>query len=73
MQQAAQGKMKGILEYCDEPVVSSDFIGCKASSIFDRGAGIALSDTFFKLVSWYDNEMGYAQRIVDFAHYIVTA
>lgn len=65
MKKAAEGEMKGILAFCDEPVVSSDFIGCKYSSIFDQGAGIALNDTFFKIVAWYDNEMGYAARIVD--------
>jgi glyceraldehyde 3-phosphate dehydrogenase len=46
-------------------VVSSDFIHCKASSIFDAGSGIGLSSTFFKLVSWYDNEWGYSNRVVD--------
>jgi glyceraldehyde 3-phosphate dehydrogenase len=65
MRTAAAGPMKGILESCDEPVVSTDFIGCTASSIFDEGAGIALNDRFYKLVSWYDNEMGYSCRVVD--------
>ncbi|MGE3954786.1 MAG: type I glyceraldehyde-3-phosphate dehydrogenase [Parachlamydiales bacterium] len=70
MKAAANGPMKGILEYCDEQVVSSDFISSRASAIFDRGAGIALNDRFFKVVAWYDNEMGYATRIVDLLEYI---
>ncbi|MBF5050769.1 Glyceraldehyde-3-phosphate dehydrogenase [Candidatus Clavichlamydia salmonicola] len=62
---AAEGPLKGILSYCDEQVVSSDFIGSHYSSIFDALAGIGLSDRFFKLVAWYDNETGYATRVVD--------
>lgn len=62
---AAEGPMKGVLVYCDEPVVSSDFIGSRASCTFDQGAGIALSDKFYKLIAWYDNEMGYSARVVD--------
>ncbi len=65
MKEASEGSLKGILGYTDEEVVSSDFIGCELSSIFDAGSGIAMSDTFFKLVSWYDNEMGYSNRVVD--------
>lgn len=65
MKEASQGSMKGILEYCDDQVVSSDFIGSSSSSVFDVGAGIALNDKFFKIVAWYDNEMGYAHRVVD--------
>jgi glyceraldehyde 3-phosphate dehydrogenase len=61
----ATGAMKGIVEFCDEEVVSSDFIGNTASCIFDKGAGIALNPRFYKLVAWYDNEMGYAHRVVD--------
>ena len=70
MKRAADGPMKGILEYCDEEVVSSDFIGNKSSCIFDKGAGIALNKRFFKLVAWYDNEMGYSNRVVDLVLYI---
>lgn len=70
MREAANGSMKGILEYCDEEVVSSDFMGTTASSIFDAGAGIALNDQFFKIVAWYDNEIGYACRIVDLIKYM---
>lgn len=65
MKKASEGSMKGILGYCEEPVVSSDFIGSRYSSIFDKEAGIALNDTFYKVVAWYDNEMGYACRCVD--------
>ncbi|MGK5595199.1 MAG: type I glyceraldehyde-3-phosphate dehydrogenase [Parachlamydiaceae bacterium] len=72
MKEASEGKMKGILAYCDEQVVSSDFIGTSSSAIFDKGAGIALSDKFFKIVAWYDNEMGYAARVVDLLHYMVS-
>ncbi len=65
MKSAAEGNLKGILEYTDDEVVSSDFIHCPASSIFDAGSGIGLSDNFFKLISWYDNEWGYSNRCVD--------
>ncbi len=65
IKEAAGGSMKGIIQYCDEEVVSSDFIGSTFSCIFDEKAGIALNDHFFKLVAWYDNEMGYAARVVD--------
>uniref|UniRef100_L7MUJ0 Glyceraldehyde-3-phosphate dehydrogenase n=1 Tax=Xenopus tropicalis TaxID=8364 RepID=L7MUJ0_XENTR len=62
---AAHGPMKGILEYTEDQVVSTDFNGDTHSSIFDAGAGIALNDNFVKLVSWYDNECGYSHRVVD--------
>ena len=65
MKEAASGSLSGILEYTEDEVVSADFIHCPASSIFDAGSGIGLSDTFFKLVSWYDNEWGYSNRCVD--------
>lgn len=65
MKEASEGNMKGVLGYTEDQVVSTDFIGSAYSSIFDKGAGIALSDTFYKLISWYDNEMGYSVRIVD--------
>lgn len=65
VKEAADGPMKGILEYTEDEVVSSDFIHCAASSIFDAGSGIGLNDRFFKLVSWYDNEWGYSNRCVD--------
>jgi len=62
---ASQGELKGILGYQDEDVVSSDFIGDSRSSIFDQKAGIALTDNFVKLVAWYDNEVGYSNRLLD--------
>jgi glyceraldehyde 3-phosphate dehydrogenase len=69
---AAAGSMKGILQFCDEEVVSTDFIGCTASCIFDKGAGIALNSRFYKLIAWYDNEMGYAHRVADLAQYMAS-
>jgi len=62
---ASEGPMKGILGYTDEQVVSSDFIGDPRTSIFDAKAGIALTDTFVKLVAWYDNEWGYSNKCLD--------
>nr|CAX72593.1 glyceraldehyde 3-phosphate dehydrogenase [Schistosoma japonicum]CAX72616.1 glyceraldehyde 3-phosphate dehydrogenase [Schistosoma japonicum] len=62
---AANGPLKGILGYTEDEVVSSDFIGCTSSSIFDAKAGISLNNNFVKLVSWYDNEFGYSCRVVD--------
>ena len=73
MKSAADGPMKGVLEYCDEPVVSSDFVTHPASSIYDSLAGMELSDRFFKVVSWYDNEWGYASRCVDMLEYMAKA
>merc|ERR1712227_1023482 len=63
----AAGPMKGILDWTDEEVVSTDFVTCAASSIFDVKAGIALNDHFVKLVTWYDNEWGYSNRLIDLA------
>ena len=65
MKKASETYLKGILEYTNEEVVSSDFIHCKASSIFDAGSGVELNSKFFKLISWYDNEWGYSNRVVD--------
>jgi glyceraldehyde 3-phosphate dehydrogenase len=65
MKAAAEGPMKGVLAYTEDPVVSSDFIGDPHSSIYDATAGIELNDQFFKVVSWYDNEWGYSARCVD--------
>merc|ERR1719218_251064 len=62
---ASEGPMKGILGYTDEEVVSTDFIGQTETSVFDAKAGIALSDTFVKLVTWYDNEAGYSSKCLD--------
>mmetsp|Transcript_22187 Transcript_22187/g.33878 ORF Transcript_22187/g.33878 Transcript_22187/m.33878 type:complete len:616 (+) Transcript_22187:95-1942(+) len=65
LKDASEGKLKGILGYQDKMIVSSDFIGDTHSSIFDEKAGIALTDDFVKLVSWYDNECGYSNRVLD--------
>ncbi|MEY2881993.1 MAG: hypothetical protein RLZZ15_4373 [Verrucomicrobiota bacterium] len=65
MKRASETYLKGILEYTTDEVVSSDFIHCKASSIFDAGSGVELNSKFFKLISWYDNEWGYSNRVVD--------
>ncbi len=67
MKEAAEGSLKGILEYTEDEVASSDFIHCPSSSIYDAGSGIELNDRFFKLVSWYDNEWGYSNRCVELA------
>ncbi len=72
MKEAANGKLKGILGYTEDEVVSSDFIGDSLSSIYDAGSSVALNDGFFKLVSWYDNEMGYSNRVVDLLKYMVS-
>ncbi|MCP5489695.1 MAG: type I glyceraldehyde-3-phosphate dehydrogenase [Chlamydiales bacterium] len=72
MKKEANSTLKGILGYTEEDVVSSDFIGDSHSSIFDRHAGIALSDNFFKLVSWYDNEIGYSHRLLDLITYMAS-
>jgi len=70
IKEAAAGDMNGVLDWTDEEVVSTDFVTCKASSVFDVNAGIALNDTFVKLVSWYDNEWGYSNRLVDLCVYM---
>jgi len=70
IKEAAAGELNGILDWTDEEVVSTDFISCKSSSIFDVKAGLALTDNFVKLVSWYDNEWGYSNRLVDLAVYM---
>ncbi|OMO78497.1 Glyceraldehyde-3-phosphate dehydrogenase, type I [Corchorus capsularis] len=67
---AAEGPLKGILGYTDEDVVSNDFVGDSRSSIFDAKAGIGLSDSFMKFVSWYDNEWGYSNRVLDLIEHI---
>jgi glyceraldehyde 3-phosphate dehydrogenase len=67
---ASEGELKGILGYTDEAVVSQDFIGDARTSIFDAGAGIELNSKFFKVISWYDNEAGYSNKLLDLAEYI---
>ncbi|MPN12272.1 Glyceraldehyde-3-phosphate dehydrogenase A [bioreactor metagenome] len=70
VKKAAEGDLKGILDYTEDDVVSSDFLGDAHTSIFDAKAGIALNDNFVKLVSWYDNEWGYSNKVVDLISYI---
>ena len=70
MKDASEGELKGVLGYTDEEVVSSDFLGDSRTSIFDKKAGIALTDTFVKVVSWYDNECGYSNKMVELIRYM---
>lgn len=70
MKEASEGKLKGLLGYTDEDVVSSDFIGNSHTAIFDEKAGIQLNSTFVKLVAWYDNEWGFSNRVADFIGYM---
>ena len=70
VKEASEGELKGILGYTDELLVSSDFIHDPRTSIFDEKAGIALTDTFVKLVAWYDNEWGYSNKLLDLAIYM---
>ena len=72
VKEASEGELKGILGYTDELLVSSDFIHDSRTSIFDEKAGIALTDTFVKLVAWYDNEWGYSNKLLDLAVYMST-
>jgi len=70
IKEASQGAYKGIIGYTEDEVVSTDFLGDSRSSIFDAKAGIQLNDTFVKLISWYDNEWGYSNRVVDLAVHV---
>jgi glyceraldehyde 3-phosphate dehydrogenase len=70
MKAASQGELSGILGYTEDEVVSTDFLGETCTSVFDAGAGIALTDTFMKLVAWYDNEWGYSSKCVDLIRHI---
>ena len=72
MKKASENELKGIMEYVEDPVVSSDFISDPHTSIFDATAGISLTDTFVKLVAWYDNEWGYSNKLVDLAIYMAS-
>ena len=72
MKAASEGELKGILGYTDEDVVSSDFLGDARTSIFDAKAGIALTDKFVKVVSWYDNEWGYSNKVVELIKYMAS-
>ena len=70
MKEASEGELKGVLGYTDEDVVSSDFLGDTRTSIFDKKAGLSLTDTFVKVISWYDNECGYANKMVELIRYM---
>ena len=70
MKEASEGELKGVLGYTDEDVVSSDFLGDPRTSIFDKKAGLSLTDNFVKVVSWYDNEWGYANKMVELIAYM---
>ena len=70
MKEASEGELKGVLGYTDEDVVSSDFLGDTRTSIFDKKAGLSLTDTFVKVVSWYDNECGYSNKMVELIRYM---
>ena len=72
MKKASEGELKGILGYTEDDVVSSDFIGDSRTSIFDKKAGIMLSPTFVKLISWYDNEWGYSTKCVEIIEHIAS-
>jgi len=65
MKDASEKELKGVLGYTEDKVVSSDFLGCSLTSIFDAEAGVYLTDKFVKVVSWYDNEIGYSHKVVD--------
>jgi len=70
MKEASEGALKGVLGWTDEEVVSQDFVTCPLSSIFDSKAGIQLSPKFVKVISWYDNEWGYSNRLVDLSYHM---
>jgi len=70
MKAASEGELKGVLGYTEDEVVSNDFVGDPRTSIFDAKAGIQLSPTFVKVVSWYDNEMGYSTKVVELIEYM---
>ncbi|MDH3307652.1 MAG: type I glyceraldehyde-3-phosphate dehydrogenase, partial [Acidimicrobiia bacterium] len=70
--EAAAGEMGHVLEYTEDPVVSSDLIGNPHSSIYDATAGIELNDRFFKVIAWYDNEIGYSTRLIDMIKYLAS-
>ena len=72
MKKASEGELKNILAYTEELVVSQDFVGCTNTSIYDAKAGIELNEHFFKVVSWYDNEAGYSNKLVDLAQHVAS-
>lgn len=72
MKKASEGEMKGVLGYTEDAVVSNDFVGELCTSVFDAGAGIGLNDNFVKVISWYDNEMGYSKKVVELIEHMDT-
>lgn len=70
MKEASEGEMAGVLGYTEDQVVSQDFIGETQTSVFDAKAGVALTDKFVKVVSWYDNEIGYSNKVLDLIAHI---
>ncbi len=70
MKLASENEMKGVLGYCNEPMVSQDFVGDIRTSIFDENAGMELNPSFYKIISWYDNECGYSNKLIDLAKHI---
>lgn len=70
MKAASEGELKGVLGYTEDAVVSNDFVGDARTSVFDATAGIALTDTFVKVVSWYDNEWGYSNKVLELVAHI---
>lgn len=72
IKKASESHLKGILDFCEEELVSSDFIGATASCIFDKKAGISLNARFYKFIAWYDNEVGYSHRVVDLMKYMAS-
>ena len=72
MKDSSNNELSGILGYCEDPVVSQDFIGDKRTSIFDANAGMQLNSNFFKIISWYDNECGYSNKLLDLSKHIYT-
>ncbi len=72
IKKASETQLKGILDFCEEELVSSDFIGATASCIFDKKAGISLNSRFYKFIAWYDNEVGYSHRVIDLMKYMAS-
>lgn len=70
MKEASEGSLKGVLGYTEDAVVSQDFVGESLTSVFDANAGISLNPNFCKVVSWYDNEWGYSNKLVELANYM---
>ena len=72
MKKASEGELKGVLGYTEDQVVSNDFVGETCTSVFDMNAGLALTDTFVKVVAWYDNEIGYSNKVLDLVSYVIS-